>query len=178
MGSKTTKLILLDSLLQEMYLLYKCFIIKVLIFSVMASRTGDVGDLVRMPGTNWCGHAQRKNTAFSSLGSYSTEDRCCRQHDLGCPYAIFAGQNKYGLHNKRPQAIMHCSCDERFRSCLKMTNTHAADIIGNMFFNIAKTPCFTLRLQKVCDVKHWWGSCQKFSKKKKMIAKKRKATSY
>ncbi|XP_023320578.1 uncharacterized protein LOC111695465 isoform X3 [Eurytemora carolleeae] len=78
-------------------------------------------DTVRMPGTQWCGKGWRTDS-FSKLGGYSAADRCCRQHDLGCQISIQAGQTKYGLTNYRFHTVMHCTCDDRFRSCLKMTH--------------------------------------------------------
>ena len=75
--------------------------------------------------------------------------RCCRHHDLGCPISIEPGQTRYGLTNVRIHTVMHCSCDERFRSCLKMARTQAADIVGNLFFNVADIPCFVFSKAKV-----------------------------
>ena len=98
-------------------------------------------DAVRMPGTNWCGKGWRADQA-RSMGGYSGADRCCRQHDLGCPISIEPGQTEYGLTNVRFHTVMHCDCDERFSSCLKMARTQAANIVGNLFFNVAHIPCF------------------------------------
>ena len=75
--------------------------------------------------------------------------RCCRHHDLGCPLSIEPGATEYGLTNERIHTVMHCSCDERFRSCLKMARTQAADIVGNLFFNIIDIPCFVFSKQRV-----------------------------
>ena len=109
-------------------------------------------DAVRMPGTNWCGKGWRADQA-RSMGGYSGADRCCRQHDLGCPISIEPGQTEYGLTNVRFHTVMHCDCDERFSSCLKMARTQAADIVGNLFFNVAYIPCFVFSKQQV-DSKH------------------------
>ena len=128
-----------------------------------------------MPGTNWCGKGWRADTA-KSMGGYAGADRCCRHHDLGCPISIEPGQTKYGLTNVKIHTVMHCSCDERFRSCLKMARTQAADIVGNLFFNTINIPCFvfskekvttkqslqalpTLLLTQVCSARNWWGHC-------------------
>jgi len=129
------------------------------------NREKTMSDGARMPGTNWCGKGFRAD-AFSSLGSYSRADRCCRQHDLGCPESIPAGGEKYGLQNMRFHAIMHCTCDERFRSCLGMARSRAADIVGKMFFNVIRTPCFVFTRKKVCTQKTWWGKCIEHSKEK------------
>ena len=64
-------------------------------------------DMARMPGTNWCGQGFRADS-FASLGSYSGTDRCCRQHDLGCPEMMTAGEVKYGLKNFRYHTMMQC----------------------------------------------------------------------
>ena len=105
-------------------------------------------DAIRMPGTSWCGKGWRVDSA-KSMGGYSGADRCCRHHDLGCPISIEPGQTKYGLTNVRIHTVMHCSCDQRFRSCLKMARTDAADIVGNLFFNTINIPCFVFSLTKV-----------------------------
>jgi len=115
-------------------------------------------DAIRMPGTAWCGKGWRVDSA-KSMGGYSGADRCCRHHDLGCPISIEPGQTKYGLTNVRIHTVMHCSCDERFRSCLKMARTMAADIVGNLFFNTINIPCFTFSKEKVCSARNWWGLC-------------------
>ena len=76
------------------------------------------------------------------MGGYSGADRCCRQHDLGCPISLEPGKTEYGLTNVRFHTVMHCDCDERFSSCLKMARTESANIVGNLFFNVAHIPCF------------------------------------
>lgn len=105
-------------------------------------------DAIRMPGTNWCGKGWRADDA-GSMGGYAGADRCCRQHDLGCPISIEPAATQWGLTNQRIHTVMHCSCDERFRSCLRMARTQAADIVGNLFFNIADIPCFVFSKQVV-----------------------------
>merc|ERR1740131_769535 len=112
-------------------------------------------DSVRMPGTFWCGKGFRTD-AHQEMGGYTGTDRCCRQHDLGCPLSIEPDETKYGLHNTRFYTAMHCSCDERFRSCLKMAHTQAADIVGHLFFNLSKTKCFVFEKKKVCTQYNWW----------------------
>merc|ERR1712183_555557 len=119
---------------------------------------GGAKDAIRMPGTYWCGKGWRADSA-KSMGGYAGADRCCRHHDLGCPISIEPGQTKYGLTNVRIRTVMHCSCDERFRSCLKMARTQAADIVGNLFFNVADIPCFVFSKAKVCSSRSWWGRC-------------------
>lgn len=115
-------------------------------------------DSVRMPGTAWCGKGWRTDS-YTKLGGYSSADRCCRQHDLGCDDSIQPGQTKYGLTNMRFHTVMHCKCDDRFRSCLKMTSSASGDTVGNMFFNVAHIPCFISKKTEVCVARNWWRSC-------------------
>ena len=68
---------------------------------------------------------------------------------VGCPQSIDPGETRFGLTNDRVHTVMHCSCDERFRSCLKMVGSQAADIVGNVFFNGANPPCFIISRMKV-----------------------------
>jgi len=132
-------------------------------------------DLVRMPGTKWCGPGWRTDKAMK-FGGYAASDRCCRHHDLVCPLSINPGETLYGLLNDKFHAVMHCSCDDRFRSCLKMVNNQAADIVGNLFFNIGKTPCFVFRVEEVCHSRNWWGQC--LQKSEQPVAIWRKAVPY
>ena len=113
-------------------------------------------DAIRMPGTNWCGKGWRADNPLD-IGGYAGADRCCRHHDLGCPISIEPGATEYGLTNPRIHTVMHCSCDERFRSCLKMARTQAADIVGNLFFNIIDIPCFVFSKQRVSEKNHECG---------------------
>jgi len=132
-------------------------------------------DLVRMPGTKWCGPGWRTDKAMK-FGGYAASDRCCRHHDLVCPLSINPGETMYGLLNDKFHTVMHCSCDDRFRSCLKMVNNQAADIVGNLFFNIGKTPCFVFRVDEVCHSRNWWGQC--LQKSEQPVAIWRKAVPY
>ena len=117
-----------------------------------------IKDLARMPGTMWCGKGWRTDKA-QKFGGYAGTDRCCRHHDLGCPLSLEPGQTEYGLFNHLHHTVMHCSCDHRFRSCLRMVNNQAADIVANLFFNILNTKCFVFKMQKVCERANWWGRC-------------------
>ncbi len=47
--------------------------------------------------------------------------------------------SRHGLYNWRPYTAMHCSCDDRFRSCLKLSRSRSADTVGKVFFNVIKT---------------------------------------
>ncbi|XP_018325843.1 uncharacterized protein LOC108737480 [Agrilus planipennis] len=108
----------------------------------------DMSYLFQIPGTQWCGKGYRA-TKYTHLGSFSKTDRCCRRHDTSCPYWISAYETKYGLFNWRLNTIMHCSCDERFRACLKMADTSDANFVGKLFFNIVQTKCFVLKVKKL-----------------------------
>ncbi|KAJ3645128.1 hypothetical protein Zmor_022815 [Zophobas morio] len=72
----------------------------------------DVSDLLRVPGTKWCGKGYSADK-YTRLGGFSRTDKCCRRHDLSCRFWIGAFETKWGLFNWRINTIMHCSCDER-----------------------------------------------------------------
>ncbi|CAB3376689.1 Hypothetical predicted protein [Cloeon dipterum] len=131
----------------------------------LARRRRELMDIMRLPGTKWCG---RGNTArrFSHLGGFSGADKCCRVHDTACPFYIDAFEEKYGLLNWRVSTIMHCACDERFRTCLKLTGTGAANMVGKLFFNVVQTKCFVLKIEKVCKKYSWWGKCLRYKRQK------------
>ena len=99
---------------------------------------GRMQDLLRFPGTEWCGHGWRADRV-TRLGSSSATDRCCRQHDLGCPDTVPSG----GVAGV--QTMSHCSCDRRFRACLTAAHSNTADTIGRIFFNVFQSPCFEWR---------------------------------
>lgn len=119
------------------------------------------------PGTNWCGKGTIANE-YSKLGSFGGADKCCRQHDLGCPAYIKSGNENYGLYNYKLWTLNHCTCDERFRSCLKMVNSGRADLVGRFFFNIIRIPCFVFSTIEKCSRQTWWGKC--IHKEKKKVA--------
>ncbi|XP_061384986.1 uncharacterized protein LOC116776981 isoform X3 [Danaus plexippus] len=115
-------------------------------------------ELLRVPGTKWCGKGYSA-THYSQLGGYTRTDRCCRVHDLRCPFWIGGMEKKYGLYNWRVNTLMHCRCDERFRACLKLADTSVSNMVGKLFFNIVQTKCFILKPMKVCTERSWWGKC-------------------
>ena len=47
---------------------------------------------------------------------------------------------------------MHCSCDDRFRSCLKLVDSQASSIVGNFFFNVGNTKCFVFKMEEVFKI--------------------------
>ena len=102
--------------------------------------------------------------------------------------SIEPSETKWGLTNVRPHTVMHCSCDERstftfeyrqinlltcrFRNCLKLAGTQAANIVGNLFFNMINIPCFVFSKEPVCTARTWWGQCRGEEKKTIAVWKK------
>lgn len=92
-----------------------------------------------IPGTKWCGTGDIAST-YADLGAQATMDRCCRSHDL-CPTKVRAYQKRYGLENNSLYTKSHCACDDMLFTCLKRTNTSAAQVMGSIFFNLVQVPC-------------------------------------
>ncbi|XP_063972326.1 uncharacterized protein LOC135160080 [Diachasmimorpha longicaudata] len=122
-------------------------------------------DVFMIPGTKWCGRGNHA-TKYTNLGGFGKADACCRKHDTACRFWIPALGSRYGLANWRISTLMHCSCDERFRTCLKMAGTSSANFVGKIFFNMVQTKCFVFKPQKVCTRHSWWGKCEKYKYKK------------
>lgn len=122
-------------------------------------------DLLMIPGTQWCGRGHRA-TKYTNLGGFGTADACCRRHDTACPFFIPAFETRYGVFNWGISSMMHCACDERFRTCLKMAGTSSANFIGKIFFDVLRTKCFVLKPQKVCTKWSWMGKCQRHEYRK------------
>ncbi|XP_068141339.1 acidic phospholipase A2 PA4 [Drosophila tropicalis] len=101
------------------------------------------------PNTRWCGRGNLANGTYNHLGGASMADKCCRKHDH-CKMWIPGMSNRYDLFNYRPYTLSHCSCDRRFRTCLKMASDEDAIAIGKLFFNIVQTQCFVLKTETVC----------------------------
>ncbi|XP_050025400.1 acidic phospholipase A2 PA4-like [Dermacentor andersoni] len=131
-------------------------------------------DLFLYPGTNWCGSGSSARR-INELGANSRADRCCREHDH-CPFTIEAFQRRFHLFNYRLHTLSHCECDERFRSCLKMTNNGASHMVGKLYFNVVQTKCFVFKYRHVCELRSWWGKCLKREKRK--VAVLRAGVSY
>ncbi|XP_043273486.1 uncharacterized protein [Venturia canescens] len=129
------------------------------------SRSRKRREILLIPGTQWCGRGNRA-TKYTNLGAFGKADSCCRRHDTACPFYIPAFDSRYGLFNWGISTIMHCTCDERFRTCLKMAGTSSANFIGRIFFNVVQTKCFVLKPHKVCTRQSWWGKCEKHEYKK------------
>ncbi|KAK0085204.1 hypothetical protein PV325_005617 [Microctonus aethiopoides] len=128
-------------------------------------------ELFLMPGTQWCGRGSRA-TKYTNLGGFSKADACCRKHDTACPFYIPAFESRYGLFNLGITTLMHCTCDERFRACLKMARTSSANLIGKIFFDYTQTKCFILKPNKVCLRTSWWGKCERYKYRKQAILRK------
>ena len=45
--------------------------------------------------------------------------------------------------------------------CLNLEGSKKSDFIGQLYFNILKLPCFTLKKGYKCLSKTWWGKCLK-----------------
>ncbi|XP_039188598.1 group 3 secretory phospholipase A2 [Crotalus tigris] len=113
-----------------------------------------------LPGTLWCGAGHSAKTP-SELGVFQGPDVCCREHDT-CDAHISPLGFKYGIRNYHLHTISHCSCDNRFRDCLKNLNDTISNFIGTSFFNLLEIPCFYLKESEDCLEWHWWGGCKKY----------------
>lgn len=93
------------------------------------------------PGTVWCGDGRSAAARSGDLGLFFFTDTCCRQHDA-CKLYIKAGDSKYGLTNTGLFTRSHCSCDVKFRECLRRTNSLVSAQIGLTYFNVLGPQCF------------------------------------
>ncbi|CAG5013371.1 unnamed protein product [Parnassius apollo] len=93
------------------------------------------------PGTMWCGDGHSAAARSGELGLFFFTDTCCRQHDA-CKIYIRAGETKYGLTNTGLFTRSHCSCDLKFRNCLRKTNSLVSAQIGLTYFNVLGPQCF------------------------------------
>jgi len=112
-----------------------------------------------LPGTNYCG-VGNDTTDITSVGDMSGPNRCCKEHDT-CPYTIQGFQTKYNLYNFRFYTLSHCECDDIFRTCLRMSGTDQADVVGRLYFNGIGMKCFIFRSEPVCLEREWWGRCKR-----------------
>ncbi|XP_059608682.1 uncharacterized protein LOC132256346 isoform X2 [Phlebotomus argentipes] len=118
-----------------------------------------LSDMFRMPNTKWCGTGSGTGV-YKDLGGASKADMCCRKHDY-CKLSIHAMTTKWQFFNYRFYTLSSCSCDRRFRTCLKMADSPDANIVGKIFFNIVQSKCFILKPEKYCKQRSWWGECLK-----------------
>ncbi|XP_026485240.2 uncharacterized protein LOC113392860 [Vanessa tameamea] len=93
------------------------------------------------PGTIWCGDGHSPQARSGELGLFFFTDTCCRQHDA-CKMYISAGETKFGLTNTGLFTRSHCSCDAKFRECLRKTNSLVSAQIGLTYFNVLGPQCF------------------------------------
>ncbi|XP_050355926.1 uncharacterized protein LOC126777086 [Nymphalis io] len=93
------------------------------------------------PGTIWCGDGHSAQARSGDLGLFFFTDTCCRQHDA-CKMYISAGETKFGLTNTGLFTRSHCSCDAKFRECLRKTNSLVSAQIGLTYFNVLGPQCF------------------------------------
>ncbi|XP_055381744.1 zinc finger protein 287-like [Condylostylus longicornis] len=128
-------------------------------------RKRSVTNLLIAPNTKWCGRGQMADS-YNELGGASRADKCCRKHDY-CKGNIPAMTTKWHLFNYRPYTISHCSCDTRFRTCLKMADSADANMVGKIFFNIVQTKCFVLKPEKVCKMRDENDRCIKKALRKR-----------
>ena len=154
---------------QRNLLINQCDQLHTLIRRRLKSKRWKRADLMTFPGTNWCGKGTTSDH-FKQLGRRSSTDRCCRDHDH-CKYTILPLTRKYHLFNYRLYVISHCDCDERFRSCLRISNTGSSNLVGKMFFNVVQTKCFVFKKEPTCKKRSWWGKCLKFGKIRKAIVR-------
>jgi len=112
------------------------------------------------PGTKWCGRGS-VSTHFDDLGDNIATDKCCREHDH-CPFTIEGFTTNFGLFNYRFHTLSHCNCDESFRSCLRRARNEVANMVGELYFNVVGTKCFTLKKQRECVQRSWWGKCKEY----------------
>lgn len=124
-----------------------------------------IADWFLSPNTKWCGRGHSAER-YHHLGGASRADMCCRQHDY-CKLNIPGMATKWDLFNYRPYTISHCSCDQRFRTCLKMADSSDANMVGKLFFNIVQSKCFVLKPETVCTKTSWWGKCEKKVRRKR-----------
>lgn len=124
-----------------------------------------IADWFLSPNTKWCGRGHSAER-YHHLGGASRADMCCRQHDY-CKLNIPGMTTKWDLFNYRPYTVSHCSCDQRFRTCLKMADSSDANMVGKLFFNIVQSKCFVLKPETVCTKTSWWGKCEKKVRRKR-----------
>ncbi|XP_075155766.1 phospholipase A2 group III [Haematobia irritans] len=134
----------------------------------------ELSDWLIAPNTRWCGRGNTANGTYNHLGGASLADKCCRKHDH-CKLFIPGMSNRYGIFNYRPYTLSHCSCDRRFRTCLKMANDDEdAKTIGQLFFNMVQTQCFVLIKEKVCQERAIDGTCAQERVKQKAYLRNNK----
>ena len=69
-------------------------------------------EVLQVPHTKWCGRGYTAGS-FQDMGGLHEVDKCCRLHDMECPFYITSFDMKYGLRNWGITTWSHCSCDIR-----------------------------------------------------------------
>lgn len=114
------------------------------------------------PGTKWCGAGDEASGGYDDMGENVATDRCCREHDH-CPYYISGFSTDFNYWNYRFHTLLHCSCEERFKSCLESAGNSIAHMVGYIYFNYVGKTCFNLKPKKTCKERSWWGTCNKYA---------------
>jgi len=73
-------------------------------------------------------------------GWFARLNRCCIDHE-NCDNFIAAKSEQYGFKNDKDYTIYDCKCDDSFAECLKYADSHTADAVGDLYFNVLKMPC-------------------------------------
>ncbi|XP_035222180.1 uncharacterized protein LOC118195056 [Stegodyphus dumicola] len=94
------------------------------------------------PGTKWCGPGDVAQS-FDDLGSSADTDKCCRAHDL-CDDLLRPGEKKENIINTSWFTLLSCECDDEFYDCLKNVSSNTSNSIGNAYFNLGGSNCYTL----------------------------------
>lgn len=78
--------------------------------------------------------------ASTGPGWFARLNRCCIDHE-NCDKFIPAKSDKFGFKNDKEYTIYDCKCDDGFSECLKYADSHTADAVGDLYFNVLKMPC-------------------------------------
>ena len=73
-------------------------------------------------------------------GWFPRLNRCCIDHE-NCDKFIAAKSEKFGFKNDKEYTVYDCKCDDSFAECLKYADSHTADAVGDLYFNVLKMPC-------------------------------------
>ena len=78
--------------------------------------------------------------ASKGQGWFARLNRCCIDHE-NCDKFIPAKSEKFGFNNEKEYTIYDCKCDDSFGECLRYADSHTADAVGDLYFNVLKMPC-------------------------------------
>lgn len=76
----------------------------------------------------------------SGPGWFARLNRCCIDHE-NCDKSIPAKSDRFGFKNDKEYTIYDCKCDDSFSECLRYADSHTADAVGDLYFNVLKMPC-------------------------------------